>query len=107
MHQPYSHRLTQTYRDPAARSDNTGPRQRFAIAIIEVCSRMASPGNVLTLRWVLSHSDIGGNEVADAWAKDAAESPLDAVPGDYLRETSFAHMTRMATMLGPRGWQSG
>ena len=27
----------------------------------------------------------------------AAESPLDAVPRDYLRETSFAHMTRRTT----------
>ena len=62
----------------------------------EVCSRLASRG-ILTLRWVPSHSDIEGNEVADDWAKMAAESPLDAVPRDYLRETSFAHMTRRAT----------
>ena len=59
-------------------------------------SRLASRGNTLTLRWVPSHSDIEGNEVADDWAKMAAESPLDAVPRDYLRETSSAHMAIMA-----------
>ena len=55
------------------------------------------PGNTLTLRWVPSHSDIEGNEVVDDWANGAAESSLDAVLGDHLREISFAHMTRMAT----------
>ena len=49
------------------------------------------------LRRVPSHSDIEGNEVADDWAKDGAESPLDAVPRDYLREASFAHRARMTT----------
>ena len=51
----------------------------------------------MTFRWVPSHSNIEGNEVADDWAKMAAESPMDAVPRDYLRETSFAYMSRKAT----------
>ena len=80
-----------------ARSDSTGPGQLFTIAIAEVCSRLANQGNTLTLKWVPSHSGIEGNEVADDWAKMAAESQLDAAPRDYLRETSFAHMIRKAT----------
>ena len=44
----------------------------------------------------LRHRGIEGNEVVD-WAKMAAESPLDAVPRDCLRETNFAYMTRKAT----------
>ena len=52
-------------------SDSTGPGQRFAIAIAEVCNRLASRVNTLTLRWAPSHSDIEGNEVADDWAKMA------------------------------------
>ena len=78
-------------------SDSTGPGQRFAIAVAEVCSRLSSRENTLTLRWVPSHSDIEGNEVADDWAKMAAESPMDAVPRDYLCETSFAYMSGKAT----------
>ena len=36
------------------------------------------------MRWVLSRADIGGNDIADEWAKDA----------NYLRETSFARGRR-------------
>ena len=54
-------------------------------------------GNTLTLRWVPSHLGIEGNEVADDWAKRAAEDQGDSVPRAYLRETSFAHMTRRVT----------
>ena len=55
-----------------ARSDEMGPGQRFAVTIIEVCSRLSSRGNTLTLRLVPSHLGIEGNEVADDWAKRVA-----------------------------------
>ena len=71
------------------RSDETGPGQRFAIAIMEVCDRLASRGNGLTVRWVPSHPGAEGNEVADEWAKMAAEGPRDTV-SRYLGKTSFA-----------------
>ena len=77
-----------------ARSDEIGPGQRFAVAIIEVGSRLASRGNTLTLRWMPSHLGIEGNEIADDWAKRAAEDQGDSFPRAYLRETSFAHMAR-------------
>ena len=38
-----------------------------------------------------------GNEVADEWAREAAECEEDAVPRAYLRETSLEHMARAAT----------
>ena len=63
----------------------------------------------MTLRWAPSHSGIENNEVADDWAKVTAESPLVAVPRDYLRETSFAHTTRRATEARSAGmakWMS-
>lgn len=63
-----------------ARSDRTGPGQRFAITLAEVYSCLVSQGNVLTLRWVPCHSGIGGGEVADDWVKIATESPLGCRP---------------------------
>ena len=74
-----------------------GPGQRFAVAIIEVRSRLLSRGKTLTPRRVPSHLGVEGNEVADDWAKRAAEDQGDSVPRAYLRETSFAHMTRRVT----------
>ena len=38
-----------------------------------------------------------GNETADEWANEAADSTEDAVRRAYLREMSFAHMVRRAT----------
>ena len=35
--------------------------------------------------------------MANDWTKMATESPMDAVPRDYLCETSFAYMSRKAT----------
>ena len=80
-----------------AASDEMGPGQRFALALMEVHSRLASRWNALTLRWVPGHMGVEGNEVRDQWAGEAAESLGDAVPKAYLRETSFAHRTRATT----------
>ena len=63
---------------------NTGPGQRFAIAIIE-------PGE---------HSDA---KMGHQPLRHRGPRALDAVPGDYLRETSFAHITRMATKTRSAG----
>ena len=60
------------------RSNNTGPGQRFAIAIIE-------PGE---------HPDA---KMGQQPLRHRGPRALDAVPGDYLRETSFTHITRMTT----------
>lgn len=87
------------------RSDETGPGQRFAIAIMEVCDRLASRGNGLTVRWVPSHLGAEGNEVADEWAKMAAEGPRDTVSRRYLGKTSFAHMARRVSEARSAGVQ--
>ena len=76
-----------------ASSDEMGPGQRFAIAIMEVCDRLASRGNTLTLIWVPSYVGVEGNETVDEWAKAAAESLGDAIPR-YLRETRRASEAR-------------
>ena len=57
----------------------------------------------LTPRWISSYSGIEGGEAADDWAKGATARPMDAVPRGYLCETSFVHMTRMAT----EDWSTG
>ena len=53
-------------------SDHIGPGQRFAIAAIEVCDRILTRNNQVTIHWVPSHSKVKGNEKADAYAKAAA-----------------------------------
>ena len=83
------------------RSDVIGPGQRFAVASIEVATRILARDNGITVRSVPAHHEIRGNEKADELAKAAAEgSRLDnavRVSDEYRWETSLLHMTRMAT----------
>lgn len=43
------------------------------------------------------HGEVEGNEMADDFAKQAAESAVDAADRPYLREASLAHWTRKTT----------
>ena len=81
------------------RDDELGPGQRFAVAAIEVCNRIITNDNSVTIRWVPAHSGATGNEVADKYAKSAAtrEESVEALPEGYGTETSLSHMTRVAT----------
>ena len=81
------------------RDDSLGPGQRFAVAAIEVCTRITARDNSVTIRWAPAHSGAQGNEVADNYAKSAAteEEPVEAIPEGYAGETSLSHMTRVAT----------
>ena len=74
------------------------PGQRFAVAAMEVCSRILDRQNDITARRVPVHHGITGNEKADKYAKAAAEeNPLcEEVPDEYRWETSLLHMTRAA-----------
>ena len=58
------------------RTDTIGPGQRFAIAAMEVCNRIRSRDNEVTVHWVPAHHGIQGSEMADAMAKSAAERLL-------------------------------
>lgn len=44
------------------RTDALGPGQRFAIATMEVCSRILARENDVTVRWAPAHYGIAGNE---------------------------------------------
>ena len=81
------------------RTDYLGPGQQFAIAAIEVCIRIMSRQNKVTICWVPAHHAIQGNETADTMAKIAAEGThLEYnVPDNYRLETSLAHMSRVAS----------
>ena len=70
--------------------------QRFSVALIEVHNWLASRGNILALRCIPGHTGVGGNEVADEWAGESAESVGDTFPRAYLRETSIADLARAA-----------
>ena len=80
-------------------SDSIGPGQRFAVAVIGVCTRLMSRDNEVTVSWAPAHHGVLGNEKADEYAKAAAEGtePDSAVPDEYWWETSLSHMTRVAT----------
>ena len=74
------------------RSDDQSPGQRFATAAIEVCTRILTRDNELTVRWVPAHSGATGNEVADRYAKAAAiGKDTVEIPEGYARETSLSH----------------
>lgn len=78
-------------------SDRLGPGQQLAVEAIEACDRLTSRGNPAPIRCAPTHPGIEGNEMADLYAKCAAENAGDATDSSYLQETSLAHMTRMTT----------
>ena len=77
-------------------SDRLGPEQRLTVTDIEACARLMSHGNSVAIRWT-PPTGVEGNEMADLYAKGAAKSRVYAAGGANLRETSFAHTTRMTT----------
>ena len=80
-------------------SDRLGPGQHLAVEATEAGSRPTCRGNSVTIRWTPTHLGVERHEVADLYEKGAgtAESELHAVDRAYMRETSLAHMARLAT----------
>ena len=81
------------------RTDTMGPGQHFAVATMEVCSRILESENEITICWATPHHGVTGNGKADEYAKAAAdgEDLRDAAPDEYRWETSLSHMSRVAT----------
>ena len=88
------------------RTDALGPGQRFANAAIEVCDRILARGGQVTIRWVPSHIEIEGNEMADRYAKAAADRSApcrdDATPRELIDEATLSDMTHTATKARSR-----
>jgi len=77
--------------------DRLGPGQQLQRTLNGWCREMGERGDSLTIRWVPGHANIEGNEVADFWAKNAAQNRGYATNKAYLNETSLAFMSRKAT----------
>ena len=81
--------------------DALGPAQRFTTAAIEICDRIHARGDQVTIRWVPSHIGVEGNEMADRYAKAAADRSApcrdEATPPELVDEASLSYMTRTAT----------
>ena len=93
--------------DTRIASDRTGPGQRLAVEAIEACSRLMNRGNSITIQWTSAHLGAEGNEMADLYARGAAESELYAVDRAFMHEASFAYMTRLTTeakISGTNSW---
>jgi len=62
-------------------SDDPGPGQKYAI--MARAHRRKEPGVCIEIRWCPSHQGIEANEIADEWAKQAADEP-DAHGEEWL-----------------------
>lgn len=88
-----------------------GQGQFQAVAVHEVRKRITARGSEVTVRWAPAYQRVEGNEMADTWAKAAADGSSYEDERAYLRVMRLSHMTRMSTSgyggLGvePRGGQ--
>lgn len=91
-----------------ARTDSVGPGQRFAVASMEVCSRVRDRDNKATICWVPAHGGIIGNEsgrLRQICGQGGAS--CEEVPDECRWETSLSHMTRLATEASLAAQASG
>lgn len=81
----------------ATASDNPG--QACQIRAIKAANQIAEKGACISLHWVPGHTDIPGNELADALAKEATVLPLS------FQETSLAVLGLKAKRISPDEWR--
>ena len=62
------------------KGDRPGPRQATTTDIIELASALYRKGNTVTVRWIPGHRGVGVNEVADTYARQAADVPVHSRP---------------------------
>lgn len=77
--------------------DRTGPAQTLSRKAIQISESLVSRGNTITLRWVLAHLGVEGNERADAVAKRAAEGEEGRVEPPFIQEASLSYLNRKVT----------
>ena len=80
-------------------TNGIGPGQSFAVECTEICSRIMSRQNKVTIRWVPAQHGVPGNEKADEFARAAAEGdrPESEVADELRWQTNITHITRIAT----------
>ena len=73
---------------------------------MEVCDRVITRDNEVTICWVPAFNGIPGNERADEFIKTAASRAAprsdDIVPDELRREASLSHVARSATEASSR-----
>ena len=70
------------------------PGKQWAIAIIEVGTRLVDRGSGVALRWVPAHKGVAGNEFVDDLAKEAAAGLAHGVRGEIRWLTSLPRLFR-------------
>ena len=78
-------------------SDEPGPGQKYALQAREhiAALRAKEPNVRIEIRWCLSHQGIEGNEIADEWAKLAADEPdAHGVEWFSIRNPDGSHSER-------------
>lgn len=81
------------------RSDALGPRQRFAVAVSGVCSKITARDNEVSTRWVPAHCKMAGKKKADEYSKAATSrgAPGEEAPDEYRWQTRTATEARSHT----------
>ena len=79
----------------------------MANEIVDLPSRMYGQGNTLTARWAPGHGGATGNEMADAYAKNAAEETAhDGESRKATEQISPAYLKRKAAKKARRQWRN-
>ena len=89
------------------RAGRTGPGQRLAVRGILFAREVIRRGASATVRWMLGHAGVPGNEIPDQWALDAAtrehKCRMGSGPlGGSRTTTGHASQTFVKTMLKKR-----